>query len=145
MDLKRGVLIALALYAVTLAIGIIITLVARNSLASPQEIPTTYWLITIITTVILTSLAALWYFTKAKRNAKEGLNLGITFVIVGFILDIIFFLTQSNGTQIIKEYYSSLSFYIVLILVVATCVYIGSRNPSSKIEEIKPKTKRKRK
>lgn len=128
MNIKRGILIALALYFVTMVIGIVLTIFTKINLESPQSIPTTYWIITIIATVILTSLASLWYFNKSKRNALEGLKLGATFVIVGFILDLIFFLTQDNGTQIIKEYYSNSSFYIVLVLVIATCLFIGSRS-----------------
>src|SRR3989344_1710288 len=117
MHLKRGILIALALYVVTMIIGIIITLLAQVSIESPQNIPTTYWVITIVITIILTSLASLWYFSKAKRNIIEGLKLGVTFIIVGFVLDLLFFIPlflKSSGTQIILQYYSTPSFYITL-------------------------------
>jgi uncharacterized membrane protein YfcA len=128
MNLKRGILIALILYVTTMIIGVALTIITKINLLSPQDIPTTYWIITIITTVILTSLASILYFNKAKRNSKEGLNLGITFVITGFIIDILLFLTQKRGVLLIKQYYSNISFYIVLVLVVATCVFIGSQN-----------------
>ena len=150
MNIKRGVSIGLALYAVTFIIGIILIILTKTNIDSPQNIPTTYWIITIVTTVILTSLASLWYFNKAKRNAKEGFKLGITFIITGLIIDLVSFLTQKNGVQLIKEYYSNISFYIVLILVVATCVFIGSRvdhiveEKSKKPNKNKPKTKKKR-
>lgn len=147
MNLKRGILIALALYAVTLIVGIIITLVTRVSISSPQDIPTTFWIITIVTTVFLTSLASIWYFNKVKRSTKEGLKLGITFVLTGLVIDIVLFLTQPGGIQLIKEYYSNVSFYIVLVLVVASCVFIGSQNNSnsSNIEKSKIKNKYKKK
>lgn len=140
MKLKRGILIALALYASTMVVGIVLTLITKINISSPQEIPTTYWIITIITTVLLTSLASIWYFNKAKRNAKEGIKLGITFIITGFIMDLLFFMTQEGGIQLIKGYYSNISFYIVLILVVSTCIFIGSQNHNSSNRKEKPKS-----
>src|SRR3989344_3846292 len=93
MNLKRGILISLALYFITLVIGVI-------------------------------------------------------FTIVGFIIDVLFFLTQPNGAQLIGEYYKNPSFYIILALVVMTCVFIGSRennHPSRKHIKVKVKPKSKSK
>ena len=123
-----------------MVVGIVLTLITKINISSPQEIPTTYWIITIITTVLLTSLASIWYFNKAKRNAKEGIKLGITFIITGFIMDLLFFMTQEGGIQLIKGYYSNISFYIVLILVVSTCIFIGSQNHNSSNRKEKPKS-----
>jgi uncharacterized membrane protein YfcA len=144
MKIKRGILIGVALYVATMIVGIILTIFAQSSLSSPQSMPTTYWIITIVVTVVLTSLASIWYFAKAKRTTLEGLKLGITFVIVGFILDLILFLTQSGGIEVMKEYYSNISFYIVLLLVVASAVFIGSRVHHTAVEET-PKAHRKHK
>lgn len=144
MNIKRGILISLALYASTMVVGIIMTIVANLSMQSPQNIPTAYWIITIITTVLLTCLASIWYFAKAKRNPKEGLKLGFTFILVGFVLDLIFFFTQDNASQIMKDYYTSISFYLVLALVVVSAFFIGSRPHHQQKEEVKV-TKKKRK
>ncbi len=145
MNLKRGILISLALYAATMIIGIIMTIVANINIESPQNIPTTYWIITIITTVLLTCLASIWYFSKAKRNAKEGLKLGITFILVGFVLDSFFFFTQDNAVEIMKQYYSSTSFYLILALVIVSAIFIGSRTHHSVREDAKVSKKKKRK
>lgn len=145
MNIKRGILISLALYAATMIIGIIMTIVANISIESPQNIPTTYWIITVITTVLLTCLASIWYFSKAKRNAKEGLKLGITFIIVGFILDLFFFFTQDNAVEIMKQYYSSTSFYLILALVIVSAIFIGSRPHHQTKEEVAVKKHKKRK
>ena len=128
-------------------VGIILTIIANINIQSPQNIPTIYWIITIITTVLLTCLASIWYFSKAKRNAKEGFKLGITFIVVGFILDILFFFTQENAATIMKQYYTSTSFYLVLALVIVSAIFIGSRNTthSEKKEEVKISKKKKRK
>ena len=144
MKIKRGILIGLVLYFASLIINVILTITSKINLGQSQSISTTYWVIIIVTTVILTGLASIWYFNKANRNAKEGLKLGITFVIVGFIIDLLFFLTQSGGIQVMKEYYTNLSIYLVLILVVATCIFIGSRNNTHGRHTVKnPKMKSK--
>lgn len=144
MNLKRGILISLALYATTMILGIILTITANIGLASPQSISTVYWIITIVATVLLTCLASIWYFSKAKKSPMEGLKLGVTFVVVGFILDLLFFFTQDNATQIMKQYYSSISFYLVLAIVVASAVFIGSR-PQHQMPKAEVKTTKKRK
>ena len=148
MNKKRKILIAIALYVVTFIVGIILTIIAKVNLASPQEIPTTYWIITIVVTVLLTSLASLWYFNKSgvSRNIKEGFNLGITFVIVGLILDLLFFIPTffTSGVSLLIEYYSNPSFYITLLLVIASATFIGSRH-QTKSENKEVKTSKKKK
>ena len=147
MNFKRGIFIGLALYLITFIVGIVLTVIVQIIFDSLQNMPTTYWIITIVVTVILTSLASLWYFNKAKRNIIEGLKLGITFIIIGFVLDLLFFIPlflKSSGTQIILQYYSTPSFYITLALVIATTAFIGSRNHAAKIKEEKV-SKKKRK
>lgn len=146
MNIKRGILISIALYAATMIVGIILTIIANINPQTPQNIPTIYWIITIITTVLLTCLASIWYFSKAKRNAKEGFKLGLTFVVVGFALDILFFFTQDNALEIMKQYYTSISFYLVLALVVVSAIFIGSRHTAHHEKaEVKATAKKKRK
>jgi len=144
VNLKRGILIAISLYVVTMIVGVIIQLITNIILSSPQTAPTTYWVITIITTVTLTSFSSIWYFDKVKRSVKEGLKLGAIFVITGFVLDVLLFMTQRNGLELVKEYYSHLSFYSIIILVIATCVFMGSRDSIKLKEEIKHITKKHR-
>ncbi len=148
MNKKRAIGIAIVLYLTTFIIGIVLTIITRTVLESPQNIPTTYWIITIIVTVFLTSLASLWYFNKEHiaRNIKEGLKLGVIFIISGFILDILFFIPTfftEAGAQILIEYYTTSSFYMTLFLVIATTIFIGSRGEKSQkeIAEKKPTKK----
>jgi hypothetical protein len=128
MKIKRAILISVALYFATLVVGILLTLLAIYTLSSLSTSPTFYWVITIITTVLLTSLACFWYFNKAQRTTKEGFFLGLTFVVVAFVLDIISFLLFSGGNALllIKQYYGNISFYVVMLLVIATSVFVGS-------------------
>ena len=139
MNKKRAILVSLALYFATFIIGIILTVFANTSLSSPQEIPTTYWIITIVVTVLMTSLASIWYFNKSgiSRNVKEGFKLGLTFVIIGFILDLLFFIPvffTGSGSDLLIDYYSTPSFYLTLLLVVATAAFIGSRSQPKQVE-----------
>ena len=147
MKIKRAIWVALALYFTTFIIGIILTIIAQISLASPQEIPTTYWIITIVVTILLTSLTSIWYFNKPRisRNIKEGFKLGLTFVIVGFILDLIFFIPLfiTSGASLLIEYYSTPSFYITLLLVIVSATFIGSRHQTH--SETKEKSSKKHK
>lgn len=146
MNLKRGILISLALYATTMVFGIVLTIITNSNISSNQNLPTIYWIITIATTVLLTCLASIWYFSKVKKSPMEGFKLGLTFVIVGFVLDLLFFLTQENAADIMKQYYSSISFYLVLAIVIASAVFIGSRNSHKSVkEETKQTNKKKRK
>lgn len=145
MNLNRGILIGIAFYFATFILGIIIAIIASKTITPTSANLTTLWAITIITTVLLTSLACLWYFNKAKRNALEGLKLGATFVIIGLALNVIsFFILQSNPIESIKAYYSDYSSYIVLLLVLATCIFVGSKSHEAPKEE-KPAKKSKRK
>lgn len=143
MNFKRGILISIALYIATMIVGIILTISANLNL-SGQSIPTVYWIITIATTVLLTCLASIWYFSKAKRSPTEGLKLGVTFILVGFVLDLIFFLTQNNAVEIMKQYYSSISFYLVLAIVIASAVFVGSRNQHHQMKKAKEEKKKRK-
>jgi amino acid transporter len=131
MNIKRGTLIGLALYATTFIAGIILTIFAKVNLESSQNIPTTYWIITIVLTTLLTCIASIWYFNKSgvKRNMKEGFKLGINFIIVGFVLDSLFFIPVliSNGIPPLIQYYTTSSFYITRLLVIVSATFVGSR------------------
>ena len=136
-DIKKAVGIAVVLYVVTFIVGVILTLVTKETLQAQQDAQTTYWLITIIVTVLLTGLANLWYFNgkNITRNVAEGLKLGVIFVISGFVLDmfsLIPALISTKNTQGLFEYYKSPAFYLIALLVVGTTVFVGSRNRTSK-------------
>ena len=144
MNLKRALGIGLVLYIVTFLIGVILTIIARTIQLQSQI---AYWIITIVVTVLPTSLASLWYFKgkNAQRNSKEGLKLGVMFVIIGLILDLMFFipiLFKSGGAAVIIGYYKEPSFYFTMLLVIVTSIFIGSRNEKEKRENSKPAKKK---
>ena len=137
MKLKRAIGIAVVLYIVTFIVGVILTLVAKEALQAQQNAQTTYWLITIVVTVLLTGLASLWYFNGKgiTRNVLEGLKLGLTFLITGFVLDMVSLIPAfitTRSTQGLFEYYKNPTFYLIVLLVIGTTVFVGARNQTHK-------------
>ncbi len=149
MNIKRGILISLALYAANFIMGVILVLATKKILASTQNISTTYWLITITLTVLMTSLASLWYFNgkNVARNIVEGLKLGIIFVSSSFIVDMLFLILTIITTGKFEgmfDYYKSSAFYLIRIIVLGTTIFIGSRNQAHKTIETKNENKSKK-
>ncbi len=138
-DMKRGILIGLALYIATIILRLIITFTFMTAGSKSPLIfqTTTYLIISFISLVVLVSFASLWYFKKAKRNAKEGLKLGVTFIIINFLLDLLYIKVFSTSPlmQIVTTYLSDPSFYTTLILIIALVIFIGSRSKSHNKEE----------
>ncbi|MSS74153.1 hypothetical protein EXS72_00735 [Candidatus Pacearchaeota archaeon] len=150
MDVKRGILIAVAFYIVTLITGIILTTIMLLSFDSPQNLQNISYISTIAITVLLTSFASVWYFKKVgiQRNLNEGLKLGLTFILVGIVLDllqIIIALILDKNIQGMSEYYKTFTAYIPWILVLISATFIGSRGKSVEKEIIKKQKTKKRK
>src|SRR3989344_3156016 len=142
MNLKRGILIGIALYIAEIIVMLAAIYIIFSVFAESKSISSIYALTTFIITVILTSLAGLWYFNKAKRDTKEGLKLGLIFVVIGIILEIIASLITKEGFKDIINTYKSVYFYISFIIIIATTIFIGSRNKTAK-EKVLKKYKKK--
>ena len=142
MNLKRGILIGIALYIAEIIVMLAAIYIIFSVFAESKSISSIYALTTFIITVILTSLAGLWYFNKAKRDTKEGLKLGLIFVVIGIILEIIASLITKEGFKDIINTYKSIYFYISFIIIIATTIFIGSRNKTAK-EKVLKKHKKK--
>ena len=145
MKLKRSILIGLALYISEIIVMLLAIYVIFRAFADSNSISSIYIITTLVITVILTSLASLWYFNKARRNVKEGLKLGLMFVAVSIILQLLIALITKESFESIISVYKSIYFYISLIIVIATTSFIGSRNNHAKKEETKSKQRQKRK
>mgnify|MGYP001574457689 CR=1 FL=1 len=145
MKLKRSILIGLALYISEIIVMLLAIYVIFRAFADSNSISSIYIITTLVITVILTSLASLWYFNKARRNVKEGLKLGLMFVAVSIILQLLIALITKESFESIISVYKSIYLYISLIIVIATTSFIGSRqNHQVKKEETKLKEKRKK-
>ncbi|MFA5993221.1 MAG: hypothetical protein WC796_05945 [Candidatus Pacearchaeota archaeon] len=83
MNFKRAILIAIALWVVIFFEVSI--LMFGFKLSAPS---TLYYVIHFIILIILFILASLFYFSKkVKAGAKQGLLVGILFIVVELILD----------------------------------------------------------
>ncbi len=142
MNLKRGILIGIALYIAEIIVMLAAIYIIFSVFAESKSISSIYALTTFIITVILTSLAGLWYFNKAKRDTKEGLKLGLIFVVISIILEIVASLITKEGFKDIINTYKSVYFYISFIIIIATTIFIGSRNKTAK-EKVLKKNKKK--
>ena len=142
MNLKRGILIGIALYIAEIIVMLAAIYIIFSVFAESKSISSIYALTTFIITVILTSLAGLWYFNKAKRDTKEGLKLGLIFVVISIILEIVASLITKEGFKDIINTYKSIYFYISFIIIIATTIFIGSRNKTAK-EKVLKKHKKK--
>lgn len=144
MNLKKGILIGLALYISEIIVMLLAIYVIFRAFAESSSISSIYIITTLVITVLLTSLASLWYFNKSKRNIKEGLKLGLIFIVVSVVLQLIIALITKESFEDIIKTYKSIYFYISLVIVIATTSFIGSRNNQVKKEETKLKSKRKK-
>lgn len=106
----RAIGFALLTYIITLAIGIIIGLVAGFESIDMANPPMRVRVVSAAAAVIITRFMAALYFRSKKvaRGALQGLYLGIYFIIVGFCLDIIARIPQYMETNTwagLWEYY----------------------------------------
>jgi hypothetical protein len=130
MEIKRAVGMALLAYLTSFLIGIFFFVLSGVDLETTQQIPTHLWFISITLTILVAGIFSWLYFKpkKTKAGVKEGLLLGILFVIVGFILDLIITLPFYfiGGEQFnILNYYIDPFFISSLVAVVLTATVIG--------------------
>ncbi len=123
----RAIGFALLTYIITLAIGIIIGLVAGFESIDMANPPMRVRVVSAAAAVIITRFMAALYFRSKKvaRGALQGLYLGIYFIIVGFCLDIIARIPQYMETNTwagLWEYYQQPIFWLTLVLIVVICI-----------------------
>ena len=132
MNWKRGVLIGTGLYAASFIIGMLLILVSANIDVNNPIILVGG----LVGLTVLTALFSLWYFMKARAGWKEGLFLGLLFIVVGVVLDLIFIIIGGIiNPSLFGEafnYYISWQFWvsIVLVLLASTGVSYWKDNKS---------------
>ena len=132
MNKKRAWGIAVVLYIATFIIGIVTGMILGTDFTGETSIPLSHWIISIILSILITGIFSIWYFKgkKVKVSAKEGLKLGLIYLAVGVLFDLLFLTTFSlSGQDIsaIASYYADPLFYVSVVLVVLTPVFIGYR------------------
>lgn len=132
MKLKRAVWISVLLYVSTFIVGVLIAVALDTDLSGIESIPVGHWVLSIALSAILSGLFSYWYFNgkKIKAGAKQGLFLGLTFFVVGLVLDAIillmFFAFVGGGSELLA-YYADPFFYISILVIILTPVVVGAK------------------
>ena len=131
MKLKRAIWIGVVTYILSFIIGLIPMILMGTDTAEISELPPSFFIIGIITSIVLAGLFTLVYFKDKgiKPSAKEGFYFGLVLIIVGFVLDVLIFSVSSLAADSeidIFAYYSSQMFWTALVLLVAATTIIGA-------------------
>ncbi len=132
MNYRRAITAAIMAYGITLIIGIFAAFVLRLGLEDTVsgQISTSTWIFSMATSLVATSLSALWYFRKEANQASlnTGIHLGLVIIAVSFALDFVSFLPKFSdpATQrILKTFYGNPLFWLTIALVVVTTALVA--------------------
>lgn len=138
MHFKRAIGISVLIYIVSMVLGMIVCSFLGITPDITQPIPMKMWLITAIISVGLSVGGAFWYFqNKAiKPSLQTGLQFGGSVVIVGFVLDLLFFLSLSTQgyepLAVMSTYYRQPPFWITLALILVGSTVVGKYTEKQK-------------
>lgn len=130
MKIKRALGASAYTYIAALAVGIIGAFIFSAE-PGQTEMPVGMWLIGLLAPIFFAWIFSLWYFrgSRVAQGRSQGIMLGVTMIIVGFILDILTVLPTAGGFSgaftILSDYYTQWIFWFVAILVVLTCMLVG--------------------
>ncbi|MEK6844064.1 MAG: hypothetical protein AABX83_01415 [Nanoarchaeota archaeon] len=129
MNIKRAIWVGVVTYILSFIVGMVSAILIGFDI-NQAEMPTSFYVIGIIISIVLAGLFTLVYFRdkKIKASAKEGFYFGLVLIIIGFIMDIIIFsIGAAAGSEMdILAYYSNSMFWIALVLFVATTTIVGA-------------------
>lgn len=137
---KRALAFALLAYIATFIAAIVSSVALRYDLAQIATSPPLDYCIAIIVASTIAALVVTYlYFTykspKIKAGAKHGFKFGVTMIVLGLVLDMLFFLpfviSQGNIQQI-GDSYGQAYIYLVFVGVLAASTGVGywlEKNP----------------
>ena len=131
MNKKRAIVISVLLYIATFAVGILVGVILGTDFSGETEITTTHWIISIIFSIILAAIFSFLYFKGRGVDAsgKQGLKLGLFFLLIGIIFDALFLLpyvfSGSGSMDGVLAYYLDPLFYVSVLLIILTPVVVG--------------------
>src|SRR3989344_4462462 len=149
MTLRKAFLLGLLAYAISFGVSIIILTVLDIKPAAGDEIPRSAYILGMLAAVIITLICSVWYFKGEKASAEEGFKVGITLVLFGFLLDIVFFALTATTTpgakEIFIEYYTNIYFWLTIALVIVTAAVVGhfKKKTITVVKKSAKKTKKK--
>jgi hypothetical protein len=138
MNYKRAIGISILVYLVSMVIGMIACTLLGISPSEAYIIPPEMWTVTAVVSAILAIGGALWYFRgkNLKPSARAGFHFGLCLIIVGFLLDFLFFLSLSfqhyDPFAAMAGYYSEPAFWLTIALILIGSTLVGTRLEKSK-------------
>lgn len=127
MNYKRAIGIGILVYLVTMVVGIIVCSILGIQPDITKPIPMEMWITSAVLAVGLSIGGARWYFMgkNTKPSLKAGVQFGAMMIVVGFVLDLLFFLSLSfeghDPVAVMMMYYSQPPFWVTLVLILAGC------------------------
>jgi len=127
MNYRRAIIAALILYVLGLIVGVLIAKLLNIDVQSGGTLTLAFSLISIIAVIVLTGLAAFWYFRVEAASIQEGLLLGVVIFVIGSALDLILFIVyfRSQTAIDVAAYYTNPFLWIAAASIFATTAGVG--------------------
>lgn len=131
MNLKRAIGISIVIYVASMLFGMVACSILGIQPDMTKPIPLEMWVISSVSSVVFAALGAVWYFRgkNLKPSLREGFRFGVSVIVVGFILDFLFFLSlmfeNYDPFAAMGMYYQQLPFWITIALVVVVSGLVG--------------------
>jgi hypothetical protein len=130
VDIPRAIGIGVAAFVATLVINAVAGRAIGVDLAKaqPADLPASMWLVGIGSCVILSPVAAWWYFLPRapSPSAANGMILGLIAVATGFVLDCVAIIPRAGGMRIMIGYLKSAPYWAALGVVFLGCTLVGA-------------------
>lgn len=130
---RRAIGFAVLAYFSALVIGILLYAVLGFDPTGSNKLPVWAIVASIVSSVVFAAVFTYLYFTfknpGLKVSREAGFKFGLAMVVVGFALDMLFFLPliiTSGSVNLLLDYYGNPLFYLALIGVVAAASGTGA-------------------
>jgi len=129
MNYKRAALLSLLAYVISFAVGILSALIFSVDFSGEAPVPQFMWYVGLLASILIMGGLAFWYFKSdtTKPSLLNGLMFGVIAIVVGFVIDALFFIPAAlggRGGELIA-YYLEPFFWITLVAVIATTTLVG--------------------
>ncbi len=127
--MKRGIMLSLVMYIVSIIVGIVIVILFDKNL-SQANAELNNWIVSVVISVILAIPFGKWYFDSNRVTAThiEGAKLGVVFLLTGLLIDFVLaipFMIQ-NSISAFTRFYTDSFFFVYVLVIILTTTFVGS-------------------
>jgi hypothetical protein len=130
VDLLRASGISATLFAASLIINAVAGRILGVDLSKtpPDRLPSTMWLVGMLSAPFIGLSGAFWYFSASPQPASftTGLALGALMTGIGIVLDAVFILPLRSGTAILLGYFRKWQYWLTLAILAVTVTTFGA-------------------